>query len=818
MAEQSTGLAKAGSTRTTDSIGDFGRKPAERWLKLLDKAKDDKKYKTFLDNAKAIFKRYRDERDAEEQGKIVVAGNDRSPRFNILWSSMQITLPAYFGQAPKPVVKRRFRSDNDANAIAAAEVLERTAEYLIDEQKLDRTVKRAVFDFALAGMGTARVLYRPYMNSDGAIDYETVEWEHVLYRNLRWQPCDQWANCGWIAIRYRKTKKQLEELRASTEAEEDRTKPLHGIGGDPTDEGDHDDNASPVATYEAWQIWDKTSRRVMWVAPTVDSENFISVGGDPYKLDGFFPIPEPMLATTTTDTMVPVADFYEWQDQAITIDWLTVRIDNLTQALRVAGAYDKGFPELAGLINNGATDNILLPVDGWRKLQEKGGLEGVMDFLPNDKVAEVLKAAVELRKLAKEDAYEISGVSDILRGASDPNETLGAQELKSRFANLRLSSRQDVVSTFCRDLVSLAVEIAAEMFKPETLQIMTGLNYPMTLPPPSPMMGHNGGPPMQMPQGQPAMQQPGQQPGQPPAMQMPPQGQTPGMPPMQPGAIAPAPQQAPDPAAQQAGSSGVAPRAPATWDGIMKLLRNNAVRRFNIDIETDSTIAKDEEADKRAVGELMKALSDFFGVMMQIAPQAPSLIPVFAEIVMQAVRTFKPGRSIEEEMEQAMLALQEQAKQAQANPQPSADDKQLAFEQQKHADEMALEGKKLDIEAREAAAKAQEDANAAVLGSPEGAGLVAALQQAVQATQGQAQQTAAGLQQLAQMIGQQNAEIARAIGTLGQQVNAGLQTVIDQQGAQAQQVIAAIEQPRQKHVTVQRGEGGKITGATVTEQ
>ena len=75
----------------------------------------------------------------------------------------------------------------------------------------------------------------------------------------------------------------------------------------------------------------------------------------------------------------------------------------------------------------------------------------------------------------KQDLYEITGIADIVRGASDPRETLGAQKIKGQFASLRLESRQNEVSRYCRDIVRLMTEVIAENFMPETISKMSGV-------------------------------------------------------------------------------------------------------------------------------------------------------------------------------------------------------------------------------------------------------------------------------------------------------------------------------------------------------
>jgi hypothetical protein len=55
----------------------------------------------------------------------------------------------------------------------------------------------------------------------------------------------------------------------------------------------------------------------------------IDARDDPLGLEGFFPCPKPLYATTTSDTLVPVPDFVLYQDQAMELDILSDRIDGL---------------------------------------------------------------------------------------------------------------------------------------------------------------------------------------------------------------------------------------------------------------------------------------------------------------------------------------------------------------------------------------------------------------------------------------------------------------------------------------------------------
>ena len=73
---------------------------------------------------------------------------------------------------------------------------------------------------------------------------------------------------------------------------------------------------------------------------------------------------------------------------------------------------------------------MLVPITNWAAF---GGTKEVIIWLPIDMIATTITALVMLRKQIIEDIYQITGMADIMRGATDPNETLGAQQLKTQY-------------------------------------------------------------------------------------------------------------------------------------------------------------------------------------------------------------------------------------------------------------------------------------------------------------------------------------------------------------------------------------------------
>jgi hypothetical protein len=187
-----------------------------------------------------------------------------------------------------------------------------------------------------------------------------------------------------------------------------------------------------------------------------------------------------------TDSLVPVPDFVFYQDQAEEIDQLTARIGALSDALKLVGFYPagpqgEGAPEIEKAMSPGF-ENKLIAVQGYSQFLEAGGGKGApITWLPVEQVSTVLEACVKLRQQLVEDVYQIIGISDIMRGATDPQETEGAQQLKAQYGGTRVKDRQEEIARFCRDIARLVGQVIAQYCSPATIMEMTNLKLPTQL-------------------------------------------------------------------------------------------------------------------------------------------------------------------------------------------------------------------------------------------------------------------------------------------------------------------------------------------------
>ena len=245
------------------------------------------------------------------------------------------------------------------------------------------------------------------------------------------------------------------------------------------DQNDDIDAKNPMtakATYgkkaKVAEIWNKRTKKVCWVAKGYPQA--LDERDDPLELEEFFPCPKPLLATTTNGSMIPVPDYCEYEDQAQELDNLTQRIYLLVKACKAVGVFNAEFKELGRLFTEGV-DNKLFPVTAWAAMSEKGGLKGAIDMMDTSAIIKTLQQLYQSREVVKQSIYEISGISDILRGATNANETLGAQQLKANFGSLRLRATQGDVARFATDLFRIKAQIVCKFYPPELIVEMSGV-------------------------------------------------------------------------------------------------------------------------------------------------------------------------------------------------------------------------------------------------------------------------------------------------------------------------------------------------------
>jgi len=453
----------------------------------------DNEFKKWEARAEKIVKRYRDDNRSQH--------TNETAKFNILWSNVQTLVPAVYAKLPKAVAERRF-GDNDPVGRVASELIERALDYEIEHYPDFRaTMRYAVEDRFLGGRGTAWVRYEPHVRTldipedglqitedieneraegqtpEGApnpenqnytageaepqeeIEYECAPTDYVHWKDFGHSVARTWeeVTCVWRWV-YMTRDALIERFG-------DAGKKIPLDSGPETLKTYGQSNKERTRA-KICELWDKETGKVYWF--TKNYNELIDERDDPLELEGFFPCAKPLYSTTTSDTLIPVPDFVLYQDQANELDILSDRIDGLVKALRIRGVYDASQPALQRLLTEG-DNNTLIPVDKWMAFTEKNGLKGSIDILPIDELANALLQCYRARTEIKAQIYEITGISDIIRGASSASETATAQQIKGQYAGLRLRSMQEEVALFASELIRLKAQVICSKFQPQTI-------------------------------------------------------------------------------------------------------------------------------------------------------------------------------------------------------------------------------------------------------------------------------------------------------------------------------------------------------------
>jgi len=458
-----------------------GEDPGPYWHDQIETA--IKIFDKWEKRGQKVVKRYRDERDAIEMPRM---------KFNILWSNIQVLFPALYGRQAKPEVSRRYM-DQDPVGRLASTMLERVMEYETTQfGDFDSAMRGVVEDRLLPGRGTAWIRYEPVIvnerpeiegqmeESDEPQVYDTVEdpteridsahspIDYVHWSDFLHSPARTWDEVWWVARAVYMTKDEGIERFGDVFKNVSLTSSNTDMDGK--------NPLTAKMTYDkkamVYEIWNKRSGKVCWIAKGYPQA--LDERDDPLELEEFFPCPKPLMATTTTGTMIPVPDYCEYEDQAQELDNLTQRIYLLTKACKAVGVFNAEFKELARMFSEGV-DNKLFPVTAWAAMSEKGGLKGAIDMMDTSQIIVTLRELYTAREQVKQSIYEIMGISDILRGSSKAQETLGAQQLKANFGSLRLRSAQGDVARFATDIFRLKAQIICKFYPPELIVEMSGI-------------------------------------------------------------------------------------------------------------------------------------------------------------------------------------------------------------------------------------------------------------------------------------------------------------------------------------------------------
>jgi hypothetical protein len=486
-------MAKRASAATSNTAADALKKEGAKWLERIEAAW--KREDGWAKDAELAVKAYTNER----------AGNGKLYDYNILHSNTETIVPAIINSPPVPDIRRRF-GDDDPVAKQLSDIIERAISVQVDDSRLEVELEGQAQDGFLAGRGVIRLRFHAdtqetetsaleeaedaaendqpssvareterygesedggnganYSGGDAAtgnvaVQNERITFEAVSWRDYQHGPAKRWEDRPWESFRH-----VMQPEDVTSFADGDLVKTQSEPGGKLFGDTDGD-----CTVYE---IWDRSKQQVIFIS---DNGKVLKKLPDPLGLSTFFPTSRPVQPIEVVGRLMPVTPFSIYMKLADELDIITKRIRVITAAMKLKGGFIGALGnDLTALAN--ADDNELIAINGIEAVAQMGGMDKAITWWPVEKFFPVLAELFKNRDLTKQAIYEITGISDIVRGASKASETLGAQQIKSQWGALRIQKMQRMMERSARDLFVMMAEIIPAKFSYATLERMTSI-------------------------------------------------------------------------------------------------------------------------------------------------------------------------------------------------------------------------------------------------------------------------------------------------------------------------------------------------------
>lgn len=475
---------------------------AKRWATEIEASR--KWSAAYQASAAVSVERFLDKRDERMPDGQTRPDDEKRSRVNLFWSNVVTQRALLYGRVPEVDVKRRYDDARDDEArVAGPVILERLLNTDIErsEDGFRSSLRHSLSDYLNVGLGFDRIRYvveledfekpeladakgrkapavkgkRKVRGPDG-LPKEDVVTDYIHWRDMLWSPCRTFEGMRWWGFKTPMSRDEMKKRFGQDVAQKvSYALKLINTGTQAGESNEDPRRQDPWQRCEVWEIWSKEEMKVFWWVEGY--AECLDIRDDPYKLRGFWPFPEPLMANLTTEAFLPRSDYAMAQDLYNDINEQSSRIALLERALKVAGVYDQACGPLERLVTEGF-DNVLIPVEKWPALQEKGGIAGAINWLPLDQIVLALEKLHAQRDATRQLLYEVTGQSDLMRGqAEDGSESGTAAAGKIRFGSVRMQHRQDEFAAFASRLQCLRAELIIKLFDDETIAHRANVDF-----------------------------------------------------------------------------------------------------------------------------------------------------------------------------------------------------------------------------------------------------------------------------------------------------------------------------------------------------
>ncbi len=409
---------------------------------------------------------------------------EEKERVPVLWQIIETQMGGIYSSQPVPDVRPANEQRNQL-FLDASRVLERGLSYTADQDDFSEAVNKVAVDYLGVGLGVPRVKLNSvieekvytapiYQNDpltgaqvlvgqqegvEEVIGDQSVEWENHPWSKFGWEPCINWKSCGWIYFQHEMLHQDIvdrfgREVKATKAQESERLS--------------HDDWMKK--RFSVYEVWDKRNKKVVFL--TLSDSMPLEVIDDPFGLPEFWPCPRALMRNVPSGELRPISDYTFIEDQAYELNHLQERRAALIDQIRASGAYDNSFTELKDILS--LDDGELKGIDNLAsRMNAVGGVDQVLYLNEvKDKIVALSEVTAQIG-LLKQQIDEALGISDIVRGVTKASESATAQEIKGRWAGIRLTPKRADVERMIRSMFRITAHLLATAVTTENLSRMT---------------------------------------------------------------------------------------------------------------------------------------------------------------------------------------------------------------------------------------------------------------------------------------------------------------------------------------------------------
>lgn len=479
------------------------RRLVDIWRREIDNAKN------YHEKSKEIAKEFQELYESQEQEQETRLSLKST--YPIFWSNTQVLRPLLFSKLPKANITQSFFNDDEISRIAS-ELVERLLTYLLKESDAENQIEKIRDAYLVQGIGIPRIVFvppepieikskkkkeKPEMEDESESEnedessskdysedmaegetedteeetsYETDESkksfviEFVDYQDFLKSTEKEWNKLRWVAFKKYYSRRELIEYFGK----KGEKVPMTNVKYESLSQDSQQDDLYKMC--EVWEIWDKENEVCHFITFAGDGY-VLSSEEDGYNLKNFFPIPMPM-GLNESKRLLPSPLYSKYKNLVEDLTDIHDRISSLVKQAKFTGAYTS-FAEQSDV------ENIMNGEDGeFKPLKTTANIDDarkLVVFKPLNEIANTITILRTEKMALKQDIQEITGLSDIVRGASVASETATAQQLKGNFAISRIQPLQKEVEFTIRDTLRLLAELAVEKMSINEIIKITGL-------------------------------------------------------------------------------------------------------------------------------------------------------------------------------------------------------------------------------------------------------------------------------------------------------------------------------------------------------